>query len=248
MNTKIIIMISVLMAVFAGAGVIGFLFFYDGTNPQQNTGGPTMFPTGSTTSAVMTVKSVLWEDIRVNNFLQDPATVQDPTNQEYYYLGYHPSFTDTEVIPPVPYVIAYVASTHFFNIVLTREPIAESRHEAEQYLMTKLGITEGEMCTLSYMLSVPGYVNEYYSGTSLGFSFCTGAAVLQSPIPRPSVGRASTLLIRYYTPYGTPHTKVTQRQSPHIPPRMPSEIPQKSVHREERTDIQISVFGTRSPL
>jgi len=48
----------------------------------------------------------------------------------------------------------------------------------ERDLMAKLGITEDAMCQLNYMVSVPYWVNEYYAGESLGFSFCPGATQL----------------------------------------------------------------------
>ena len=44
--------------------------------------------------------------------------------------------------------------------------------------MQHLGISESDMCRLSYMVSVPNRVNTIYAGQNLGFSFCMGAVAL----------------------------------------------------------------------
>ncbi len=119
-------------------------------------------------------------EIQVQDFTKDPLTVEDPVNTGQYYLGYH--FTegvpDSTATDSPPYVIDYIASDQFFNVVLYKEPIAKTRQEAEQYLMQHLGITQDQMCGLKYLISVPFWVNQYYTGTSLGFSFCPGATQL----------------------------------------------------------------------
>jgi len=99
-------------------------------------------------------------------------TVEDMVNPGHYHLGYHFTEGGNEKIP---YAIDYIDTTDFFNIVLYQEPINQSRKKAEQYLMTHLGISQDQMCTLRYMVSVPYSVSEFYTGTSLGFSFCPGS-------------------------------------------------------------------------
>lgn len=128
----------------------------------------------------MTVVDAGGKAISTTNFIADPATVKDPINAGYYYLGYHvnegvpdPTATDNP-----PYVIEYIAETNYFNIALLQEPIGEQRLAAEQYLMARLGITPDQMCRLDYMVSVPDRINSYYSGKNLGFSFCPGATAL----------------------------------------------------------------------
>ncbi len=146
-------------------------------------GSNTANVTGSTTASsgtVMFIAGAGGEVVQTNNFIADPATVKDPINSGYYYLGYHvnegvpdPTATDNP-----PYVITYFSTTQYFNIALFQEPIGTVREEMEQYLMAHLGISQDQMCHLNYMVSVPYYVNSFYTGKTLGFSFCPGATVL----------------------------------------------------------------------
>ena len=117
---------------------------------------------------------------QTGDILKDPATMKDPINAGYYYLGYHvnegvpdPTATDNP-----PYVITYISTTHYFNISLFQEPIGPVREEAQQYLLAHLNIGEQQMCQLNYMVSVPDRVNSQFSGINLGFSFCPGATLL----------------------------------------------------------------------
>lgn len=118
--------------------------------------------------------------ITAGNFIKNPDTIEDPSNQGYYYLGYHLSgvATGTAAAMNPPYVIEYISATQYFNIALLEEPIGSARGEMEQYLMARLGITQDQACRLNYMVSVPDRVNSAFSGRNLGFSFCPGATVL----------------------------------------------------------------------
>lgn len=110
--------------------------------------------------------------IRAKDFLRDPRTVQDPVNAGRYQLGFN--FLEGDTGYP-PYVIEYIEATDHFNVVLLQEPLAFSRSEAEVYLKEHLGISEREMCGLRYIVSTPADINYFYSGRSLGFSFCPGS-------------------------------------------------------------------------
>jgi hypothetical protein len=110
-----------------------------------------------------------------NDIKKDPDLVADQYNPGYYYIGYH---YDEETTEEPPYVIQYIESTQFFNITLLKEPLAETRRSAEQYLLQRLGVTEAELCVLQYTVAVPNRVNSFYAGESLGFSFCPGAKSL----------------------------------------------------------------------
>jgi hypothetical protein len=113
--------------------------------------------------------------------LSDPGIVADPINPGYYYLGYHlnqGTSTDATATSTPPYLITYISATHYFNIALLAEPIGEVRSQAEQYLAAHLGLTQDELCQLSYMVSVPDWVNTQYASRNLGFSFCSGATPL----------------------------------------------------------------------
>lgn len=120
--------------------------------------------------------------VQTRDFLKDPRTVADQINPGYYYLGYHTSTgpNDSTATADPPYIIEYIATTHYFNIGLYKEPIGEARKNAESYLTNALGISAQALCTLKYMVSVPERVNATYAGQNLGFSFCPGAVKLPS--------------------------------------------------------------------
>lgn len=148
------------------------------TNPVENPIVTTA--TTSVSGTGMIVASASGGSIHTSDFINDPVTVKDPINSGYYYIGYHmnegvldPTATDNP-----PYIIAYISATQYFNITLLQESIGAVRAEAEQYLMTRLSISQSQMCQLNYMVSVPWSVNQQFSGESLGFSFCTGATLL----------------------------------------------------------------------
>lgn len=110
------------------------------------------------------------ESVTVPDFLNDPETIKDTVNPDYYRMG--------DVTPNSPYLISYISPTQYFDIVLLQEPIGESRRLVEQYLKQYLGISENDLCLIKYMIGVPSHVNTSYGGRSLGFSFCPGAVVL----------------------------------------------------------------------
>ncbi len=113
------------------------------------------------------------------DILSNPDTYTDPVNKGTYYLGYHMSDASAAATSEnPPYVISYMPATHYFNIVLLQEPIGEVRKLAEQYLMSRLDLTQDEMCRLNYSVGVPNSVSQLYAGSDLRFSFCSGATTL----------------------------------------------------------------------
>jgi hypothetical protein len=120
--------------------------------------------------------------ISTNDFLNASTTGEYPT-AGYFYLGYHTPDTrvvDTTATSNPPYLIGYIAATQYFGIELLSEPIGTTRATAEQFLMANLGISQSQMCQLSYMVAVPNSVNSQFAGKNLGFSFCPGA----TPLPK----------------------------------------------------------------
>lgn len=186
MKKTIIIGIGAIIVI----GLIALAYWLAGS--EQSTTSPSVgqnvgLPTASSVEQNATATSgfaqggmLVGGGVQTLNFTNDPSTVKDPVNPDYYYLGYHvnegvpdPTATDNP-----PYVITYISTTHYFNIALLQEPIGIVREKAQQYLMAHLGITQSQMCQLDYMVSVPWRVNQIYSGKNLGFSFCPGATVL----------------------------------------------------------------------
>jgi hypothetical protein len=118
--------------------------------------------------------------VRTLNFIKDPMTARDPINPGYYYLGYHVNegVKDATATENPPYTIQYIASTQYFTVTLLQEPIEAVRRQAEQYLMTHLGVPQNDLCRLKYIVGVPWRVNQVYASRNLGFSFCPGATLL----------------------------------------------------------------------
>ena len=75
--------------------------------------------------------------------------------------------------------IAYHAPSRTFIISLLQEPLGQTRHEGEQYLLNLLHIGANEACArLHVNVAVPFDVNEQYAGRNLRMSFCPGATQL----------------------------------------------------------------------
>lgn len=136
------------------------------TAPQvQNNQTQTTFPQSNSDTAKN------GGTLEIKDFLSDPQTKEDQANKGYYFLGNQPDV-------PNPYVIVYIADTHYLNISLLQEPIGKSRTEAENYLLEHFRLSKDQLCSLDYTLTVPDFVNSTYSDENLGFSFCPGAVVL----------------------------------------------------------------------
>jgi hypothetical protein len=192
--------IGIILVVLVGIGLAVFLDLRSvapvvpsggTTGPTPVTGSPTPGhpatpaspnPPASTTTpqGTATVATANGGFVTVKNFLNDPAAGAYSI-PGYYYLGYHiiPSKGAGEPATTTPpYLIVYLATTQYFNIELLHEPIEVTRKDAEQYLLTHLGISESQMCDLNYTVSLPWTVNATYAGYSLGFSFCPGSVKL----------------------------------------------------------------------
>lgn len=139
----------------------------DSTGTSTNTGG-----TQGTSSVQVAIAG--GRAITTSDFKSDPQTETSTNIPGHYYLagGLDP------VGSGAPYSIFYVDSDQSFTIDLLQEPLSQTRQDAEQVLMKKLGITTTYMCELRYTVLVPVSVNSFYSGKNLGFSFCPGAVVL----------------------------------------------------------------------
>ncbi len=149
-----------------------------GVSPVMTAGTQNVAMTAASSSSqqmtTLSVAAATGGYIPTNDFLKDPTTVKDTFNPGYYYIG----TPDSTTTGNPPYTITYIEATQYFNIALLQEPIGAARAAAEQYLMTRLGVTQDQMCSLKYMVSVPWTVNQAFTGRNLGFSFCPGATAL----------------------------------------------------------------------
>ena len=76
------------------------------------------------------------------------------------------------------YQVLYFEDGSGFLISLLKEPLGQSRLDAESALRAKLGLSNAQLCKLSSQVATSISVNETYAGRELGLSFCPGAIKL----------------------------------------------------------------------
>lgn len=181
---KIAIILIVILVLFAGAWLVGMLFFSGSPAPSNNQTEPISLPTAQNSTAqvtsnaigVLNLPSTNGGSIQVNDFLSKAETYPDPVNEGYFSLGY--PINQTTASTTQPYAVMYIAATQFFTIELLQEPLGGTRNQAELFLEQYLGLTRSDLCRLNYTLSVSLAVSQSYAGKNLGFSFCPGAIKL----------------------------------------------------------------------
>lgn len=110
--------------------------------------------------------------VRTLDFTKNPAVESNAQGAYALAGGLRPSAATT------PYSTVYFAKDQSFVVSLLQEPLGSNRLAAEEALQKQLGIDQGAMCQLNYLVGVPAAVNETYAGKNLGFSFCPGATEL----------------------------------------------------------------------
>ena len=185
MNIRLTIFIFSIAVIVVGMFAYSFLVKTESQSVQQGTQTSTTLPTagsvpipdenpnGWTSFQTLALNANDGGVVTVKNFLKDPETAVDPVNDGYYVLGYPIDKLSTDSIgsTSVPYLITYTASTQYFNVALLEEPLGQARELAQNYLLRYLGISEKDMCRLSYTLGAPNGVSQLYGGANLGFSF-----------------------------------------------------------------------------
>lgn len=145
----------------------------EGTLPDYFGGdrGP-ILPPSETKSGGTPVAERTWDfdgangtKIQINRFAT--STDENPPAEDFILSG--------SEYPLSEFIISYTAVDKSFSISLFKEPLKEMREKAEKEFLARLGITEGEACHLKYSLSTTYWVNQFYGGKNLGFSFCPGA-------------------------------------------------------------------------
>jgi hypothetical protein len=76
------------------------------------------------------------------------------------------------------YQILFYPDNSGFLISILKEPLGQSRLEAEKALRETLKLSDAQLCKLSSQVSTSISVNEQYAGQDLGLSFCPGATKL----------------------------------------------------------------------
>lgn len=176
----ILIAVSILLVIGVGA------FFLMLQTPPGQTGvtpGTTLPQSGTgATDHSLTVSTMDGNSARLKDFINNGQTIADSENTGSYLLagelGYclpdKPCTAGTEK----NFNIFYDSSTQIFTIALLTEPLGVVRDQAEQYLLTTLGITHDTLCTLKYYVGTTYQVNETYASGNLGFKNCPGATKL----------------------------------------------------------------------
>ena len=188
MNKKIIIIITGVVVLLL---LVTFLFLDNSTEDKiiPNEIGTFPEPTEPIDREVglplrMTVLAQNDLSFEVSDFIRNGETIEDPSNDNHYILAGDLGYCLPNGECPAAYgtdsfSVSYSSNDNYFTLVILSEPIAESRKNAESFLMSRLGIGEQEMCQLHYSFSAPYWVNEFYAGRELGFSFCPGSVSLE---------------------------------------------------------------------
>jgi hypothetical protein len=157
----------------------GNLFPNSGQNSQETSGTSTS--TGGFSSVSLPTRT--GGTVSASDFINNGVTVPDTENPGNYYLagsvGYCLSDgTCPSGAPASDFKVVYFSKEQAFAIGLTQEPIGQARHDAEQFMLSTLGISEADLCNINYYIGTDDEVNPTYAGKNLGFSFCPGAVAL----------------------------------------------------------------------
>jgi hypothetical protein len=151
----------------------------DSQTTNQNKPPATSVPTSTGVGSIATASGT----VVTRDFLHNGTTVQDPHNPGQYILaGTTGSCLGSGVCPSgapaSDYTVVYFSEDKSLIVTLTTEPIGQARHDAEQFLLSTLGVSQDTLCSSIYQVLTPESVNTTFSGTNLGFSFCPGATAL----------------------------------------------------------------------
>jgi len=198
-TTKLILWIVGTIVIIVLAVVVWFFFFAakqpstTGTSaPSGSMQSPVTTPLGGSSAtstatagsggATLAIPTAMGT-IETKDFINNGVTIPDVANPGSYLLAGDLGYCLTN--PPAcragsttGFNIFYDRTSQSFGIALLVEPIGETRHAAEQFLLQTLGVTESQLCALNYYVGTTAQVNALYDDRNLGFSFCPGATKL----------------------------------------------------------------------
>jgi hypothetical protein len=142
-----------------------------------------MTATGNQQTAQMVLATPGGTAVITHDFIHNGTTIPDKANVGRYLLagnlGYCPSDPQQcQAAQASDFSVYYNSAQQSFTIALTKEPIGQSRLDMQQFLLTTLGITEQQMCSLDYYVGTTYEVNSTYDDRNLGFSFCPDVTAL----------------------------------------------------------------------
>lgn len=150
------------------------------TIPHTTSGSPAVSP--QATSSALTINDQNGAAVPVRDFIHISTTIPDTANTGRYMLagnlGYCSDPAKCQAATTTDFTVYYNSGPQSFTIALTQEPIGQARLDMEQFLLSTLGLTEQQLCSLNYYVGVTRYVNAQFTGKNLGFSFCPGAVTL----------------------------------------------------------------------
>lgn len=114
-------------------------------------------------------------EVQMNNFIKASTTVIDPMNEEHYLLYGDLGYCLQEKCFKTggdDMLIMYTSKDNYFSVTILSENYDETLMKAEQFLLTKLGVTKTELCALKHTVDVPYWINEDLSNKKLDFTFC----------------------------------------------------------------------------
>lgn len=185
MNRYLLLGLGILLLIFLGVGVFIALQAHNQVMVNSSPSFPTASTTSTSATGTNTGVTVSTQDgsVVVKDFIHNGVTVQDGANQGNYYLAGNVGYCNADGTCPSgaksdEYSVVYFSQDKSFIVNLIKEPIGQARLDAEQFLMTQLGLTQSQMCDLKYQVLTTSDVNDLYAGKNLGFSFCPGATKL----------------------------------------------------------------------
>ena len=134
------------------------LLFFSFYSAFKNNSGP-----NGQSAPTLEMPSTQGPPVTVNNFLKSP-----PQN-----LSYGAVIAETGY-----YKIIYFSEDEGIIITLKSVPLAQAQIQAENDLMSRLGIPMAEACKLKIYITVPVDVDSSAAGKNYPMSFCSGGKVL----------------------------------------------------------------------
>lgn len=101
---------------------------------------------------------IVINDVVMDNFVETASRV-DEANDVF--------FVDTS-----EYEIVYLTPFQQFLITIKQTPFESNRIRAEADLLRTLNISEADACKLNVQITMPGFVDEAYTGRIFPLSFC----------------------------------------------------------------------------
>ncbi len=183
----VILFVVAILWIYSVQAPPGVVPSFSGALPGGGTGGASATSASATasstaTTSAMTIAGTLGP-LTVLDFLHNGETGADPANTGMYYLAGSPGYCLANGSCPggastTAFNITYSADKQLFTVILLTEPLGQVRLTAQQFLESRLGLSDAQLCTIKYYLGTISAVNQFYAGTNLGFSFCPGATPL----------------------------------------------------------------------